>query len=258
VWRLGVTTAKKPIAALLGLAVAALSLAGLSEILLILASGAVGLSLAAWTHRRRGPAVAAAVWALASAAAPGPAAAAVAAAAGSPVGLGALGLFFLKVGSVLFGTGYVLVAFLEGGLVHQFGWLTQRQLLDAIAIGQFTPGPVLSTATFIGYVVAGIPGAVVATVAIFFPSFVFVGITNPWVPRLRRSPIAAGFLDAVNGGSVGLMAAVLITLGRGALVDVPAWGIGVAAAVAIFRFRIGAPWIILGGALVGGVLRAIS
>jgi len=259
VWRLGVTTAKKPAAAVLGLAVAGLNLAGFSEILLILASGAVGLALAAWRHRKRGPAAAAALWALASAAAPGPASAAAVAPAAAATGqatLSALGLFFLKVGSVLFGTGYVLVAFLEGGLVHDFGWLTQQQLLDAIAIGQFTPGPVLSTATFIGYVVAGLPGALVATAAIFLPSFVFVAISNPWVPRLRRSPTAAGFLDAVNGGSVGLMAAVLITLGRGALVDLPAWGIGIAAAVAVFYFRVGAPWVILGGALAGGALRA--
>ncbi len=259
VWRLGLTAAKKPLPAAVGVVVAALSLAGLNEILLILASGAAGLAVAAWRTRRRGVAgAAAALVALKSVLAPGSAvaaAAAPAAAAAAPVTLPGLGLFFLKVGSVLFGTGYVLVAFLEGGLVHQLRWLTQQQLLDAIAIGQFTPGPVLSTATFIGYLLAGIPGALVATVAIFLPSFVFVGITNPWVPRLRRSPAAAGFLDAVNAGSVGLMAAVLITLGRGVLVDLPAWAIGIAAAVAIFYFRVGAPWVMLGGALVGGAIR---
>ena len=257
VWRLGLTAAKKPVPAAVGLAVAGLSLAGLSEILLLLASGALGLALAAWKHRRRGPPMAPALWALSPLAAPGFAAVAAAIpAVAPPVTLTALGLFFLKIGSVLFGTGYVLVAFLERGLVHEFRWLTQPQLLDAIAIGQFTPGPVLSTATFIGYVLAGVPGALVATAAIFFPSFVFVAITNPWVPRLRRAPLAAGFLDAVNGGSVGLMLAVLITLGRGALVDVPAWGIGIAAALAIFRFRVAAPWVILGAAIVGWAIRA--
>ena len=259
VWRLGLTAAKKPFPAVVGVVVAALSLAGLNEVLLILASGAVGLAAAAWRTRGRGVAgAAAALLALKSAAAPGSAAAAVAApaiAGAAPVTLTALGLFFLKVGSVLFGTGYVLVAFLEGGLVHQLRWLTQQQLLDAIAIGQFTPGPVLSTATFIGYLLAAIPGALVATVAIFLPSFVFVGIINPWVPRLRRSPAAAGFLDAVNAGSVGLMAAVLITLGRDVLVDLPAWGIGIAAGGAIFSFRVAAPWVMLGGAVVGWAVR---
>lgn len=129
---------------------------------------------------------------------------AVAAVVGSGVGvslgvsLWQLGLFFLKVGSVLYGSGYVLVAFLEGGLVHNHGWLTQQQLLDAIAVGQFTPGPVLSTATFIGYLTSGATGAAVATAAIFLPSFLFVVALNPVVPRLRRSRWTSAFLDAVN------------------------------------------------------------
>ena len=139
--------------------------------------------------------------------------AALLAAATAPVlTLGALGLFFLKVGSVLYGSGYVLVAFLEGELVHEYGWLTQQQLLDAIAIGQFTPGPVLSTAAFIGYVLAGVPGAFISAAAIFAPSFLFVAILNPIVPRLRRSAWMAAFLDAVNVSAVGLMAAVLLRL----------------------------------------------
>lgn len=113
-----------------------------------------------------------------------------------------MGWFFLKVGSVLFGGGYLLVAFLQGGLVQEYGWLTQQQLLDAIAIGQFTPGPVLSTATFIGYVIAGIPGAIVATIGIFLPSFVFVAVLNPLIPRLRASSWTRAFLDAVNVSAV--------------------------------------------------------
>ncbi|HEY7677345.1 MAG TPA: chromate efflux transporter [Candidatus Methylomirabilis sp.] len=257
VWRLGLTAARKLVPAAVGLAVTVLSLLGLNEVLLILASGAVGLALAVWRHRGGGAPAALALWGLGPFGASGLAAAAAPALAlAAPVTLTALGLFFLKIGSVLFGTGYVLVAFLERGLVHEFRWLTQPQLLDAIAIGQFTPGPVLSTATFIGYVLAGVPGALVATAAIFLPSFVFVALTNPWVPRLRRSPLAAGFLDSVNGGSVGLMLAVLIVLARGALVDLPAWAIGLAAAFAIFRFRVGAPWVIAGAALAGWAIRA--
>jgi chromate transporter len=260
VWRLGMTAARKSVPAAIGLLVAAASLAGANEVALIVASGALGFALAAWRGRRHRAAAGLAVGIAGGAGAlvgPIPAAAATAAGIAAPVTLVSLGLFFLKVGSVLFGTGYVLVAFLEGGLVHDFHWLTQQQLLDAIAIGQFTPGPVLSTATFIGYLLAGVPGALVATAAIFFPSFVLVWASNPWVPRLRRSPVAAGFLDAVNGASVGLMLAVLVTLGRGALVDGPAWGIGLAAAGALFGLRLAAPWVVLGGAAAGAALRAL-
>jgi chromate transporter len=167
-----------------------------------------------------------------------------------------LGLFFLKVGSVLYGSGYVLVAFLEGGLVHDYGWLTQQQLLDAIAIGQFTPGPVLSTATFIGYFILGVPGAAVATVAIFFPSFLFVAALNPLVPRLRRSPWTSAFLDAVNMSSVALMAAVTVKLTPAILGGWPAWLIALAAAVMGLRWKVNAAWMVLGGAIIGWVLSA--
>jgi chromate transporter len=169
-----------------------------------------------------------------------------------------LGLFFLKVGAVLFGSGYVLVAFLEGGLVHDYGWLSQQQLLDAIAIGQFTPGPVLSAATFIGYVISGLPGAAVSTVAIFLPSFFFVAALNPIVPRLRQSPWASAFLDAVNVSSVALMLAVVVKLGETTLTGFPAWLIALAALVVSFRWKVNATWLILGGATVGWVLSVLG
>lgn len=172
--------------------------------------------------------------------------------------LGALGLFFLKVGAVLYGSGYVLVAFLEGDLVHEYGWLTQQQLLDAIAIGQFTPGPVLSTAAFIGYVLAGIPGAAVSAAAIFAPSFVFVAILNPIVPRLRRSAWMGAFLDAVNVSAVGLMAAVLVRLTTDIVTAWPAAVIALLAAAAVLRWRVTSAWVVIGGALLGWPLSLLG
>jgi chromate transporter len=169
-----------------------------------------------------------------------------------------LGWFFLKVGSVLYGSGYVLVAFLEGGLVNDLGWLTQQQLLDAIAIGQFTPGPVLSTATFIGYLIAGFPGAVVATVGIFLPSFLFVALLNPFIPRLRASKWMRAFLDAVNVSSVALMAVVTLKLALAIIflpgrIDWVAALIAASAVVLVIRWRLNAAWIVLGGALIGWI-----
>lgn len=177
-----------------------------------------------------------------------------AAASAVPVSLLQLFLFFLKVGCILYGSGYVLVAFLRGDLVEGYGWLTDAQLLDAIAIGQFTPGPVLSTATFIGYLVAGGPGAVVATVGIFLPSFLLVLALNPWVPRLRSSPWSAAFLDAVNVAAVALMAVVTVQLGMAALTSWPAWLIALASAVLALRFGVGAAWLVVGGAVTGWAL----
>jgi chromate transporter len=179
-----------------------------------------------------------------------------AAAAGmaASLSLGKLFLFFLKVGSVLYGSGYVLIAFLEGGLVRDFGWLTPTQLLDAVAIGQFTPGPVLSTATFVGYVVDGWAGAGVATLGIFLPSFLFVLMLNPIIPRMRRSAWLSAFLDAVNVAALALMVAVTLELAVGVLTSWPAWLIAIAAAVLALRFRVNAAWLVLGGAVLGWLL----
>jgi chromate transporter len=175
----------------------------------------------------------------------------------SSVPLWELGWFFLKVGSVLFGGGYLLVAFLQGGLVDEYGWLTQQQLLDAIAIGQFTPGPVLSTATFIGYILAGIPGSIVATIGIFLPSFLFVAALNPIIPRLRASSWTKQFLDAVNVCAVALMVVTTIQLGIATLnlpkIDLLGLAITVTSAILIIRYRINAAWLVLGGAVVGWI-----
>lgn len=158
---------------------------------------------------------------------------------------------FLKIGSVLYGSGYVLLAFLQDDFVQNLGWLTERQLLDAVAIGQITPGPVFTTATFIGYILGGIPGAIVATVGIFLPAFVFVAITNPFVPRLRQSKWFSGLLDGVNVASGGLMAGVTVQLGQTALVDMPTVLIALVAAVLLFRFRVNSIWLLAGGAAIG-------
>jgi chromate transporter len=164
-----------------------------------------------------------------------------------------LGMFFLKIGSILFGGGYVLVAFLQGGLVDNTHWLTQTQLLDAVAVGQFTPGQVLSTATFIGYLLLGVPGAVVATVGIFLPSFVFVLISNPFVSKMRKSPLASGFLDGVNAAALGLMLAVTFTLTSSALSTVGSWIILLLAAIVVIIWNVNAVWIVGGSAILGWI-----
>lgn len=165
--------------------------------------------------------------------------------------LGKIALFFLKVGAVLYGGGYVLLAFLEHGLVQQHAWLTRQQLLDAVAIGQFTPGPVLSTATFIGYILGGIPGAAVATVGIFLPSFFYVGILAPVLFRLRKSAWIAAFLDAVNVCAVALMAGVTYLLGVDALHRWPSWIIAAASLGVMLRWKVNPAWIVLGGGIAG-------
>ena len=169
----------------------------------------------------------------------------------SPPTIATLGVFFLKIGSILYGSGYVLVAFLQGGLVDARHWLTQTQLLDAIAVGQFTPGPVLSTATFIGYLILGVPGAIISTVGIFFPSFVFVLVISPFVPKMRKSALTAGFLDGVNAASLGLMLAVCVMLGASTLVNSGAWIIFIASAVVIVVWNFHAAWIVVGAAILG-------
>jgi len=160
-------------------------------------------------------------------------------------------LFFLKIGSVLYGSGYVLLAFLQRDLVERYKWLTSQELLDAIAIGQFTPGPVFTTATFVGYLVGGNGGAIAATIGIFLPAFLLVGIINPWVPALRRSRWFGTFLNGVNAASLGLMAAVTFTLGREAIVDWLTIVLAVLAAISVFRLKLNSAWIVLGGGLVG-------
>ena len=160
-------------------------------------------------------------------------------------------LYFLKVGSLIFGSGMVLFAFIERDVVSRYGWLTQQQLVDAIAVGQMTPGPVLSSATFIGYLVAGSAGAVAATVGVFAPSFVIIALIGPWIPRLRRSPLAQAFLRGVNAAVLALMLAVAFVLLRSAVVDALTALILAAALAALLRFRADAIWLVAGGAIIG-------
>jgi chromate transporter len=169
-------------------------------------------------------------------------------------GLWPLFLFFLKVGAVLYGSGYVLLAFIRADLVERWHWLTESQLLDAIAIGQVTPGPVFTTATFIGYVLGGTRGAAVATVGIFLPAFIFVALSGPLVPLIRRSPMAGAFLDGVNACALSLMFVITYLLARSAIIDITTILIALVSAVLLFRFRINSAWLILGGAVVGWVL----
>jgi chromate transporter len=165
--------------------------------------------------------------------------------------IGKIALFFLKVGAVLYGGGYVLLAFLEQGLVQQHAWLTRQQLLDAVAIGQFTPGPVLSTATFIGYILGGAPGAAVATIGIFLPSFVFVALLAPVLFRLRKSPWIAAFLDSVNVCAVALMAGVTFQLASDALRGWISWAVALASLAILLRWKVSPAWVVLGGGIVG-------
>ena len=181
----------------------------------------------------------------------------LAAAASPPFQLSTLFLVFAKVGAVLFGSGYVLLAFLRAELVVRLGWLGESQLLDAIAVGQITPGPVFSTATFLGYVLGGHAGAAAATAGIFLPAFVFVAASGPLVPRLRRSPAAAAFLDGVNVASLALMAVVTWQLGRGAVRDLPTAFLAIGTALALFRWRINSAWLVLGGAVLGTAITAL-
>ena len=181
------------------------------------------------------------------------------AAAGTAASFSLLTLFltFLKIGAVLYGSGYVLLAFLRDDLVARLHWLTESQLLDAVVVGQFTPGPVFTTATFIGYLLAGGRGAVVATVAVFLPGFLLVAVSGPLIPRVRSSRIAAAALDGINVASVALMAAVSLQLGRAAIVDVPTALIALVGALLLFRYRVNSAWLVLAGGVLGAVLRAV-
>jgi chromate transporter len=233
---------------LLGAAATLLAVAGVDELFLLFASGAAVVLLTRPGARRAGevrPLLVPLLPALASNAA-------------GAATLPALFWVFLKTGSVLFGSGYVLLAFLRTDLVERLRWLTEAQLIDAIAVGQVTPGPVFTTATFIGYVLLGPSGALVATLGIFLPAFVFVALSGPLVPRLRASALAGAFLDGVNVASLGLMLAVTLELARAALVDVPTLLLGAAAAVLLLRFELNTTWLILGGAAIGYAVHALG
>ncbi len=160
-------------------------------------------------------------------------------------------LTFLKIGAVWYGTGYVLLAFLQGDFVERLGWLTTQQLLDAVAVGQVTPGPLFTTATFVGYILGGFKGAVLATIGIFLPSFVLVAVTNPIIPRLRKSPWTGALLDGINAAAISLMAAVTWQLGKDSLIDIGAVTIFAVSFILLIRFKLNSIWLLAGGALAG-------
>ena len=264
--KLGQAALGRRVYAPVGAAALAAALGGVNELAVLAAGGTIGLVLAVSPRGPAGDAGAGAWLAVIPAALShllrGTATAAAAVAAGTataiaavPFTLTGLTLFFLKVGAVLFGSGYVLLAFLRADLVERWGWLTDQQLIDAITVGQVTPGPVFTTATFIGYLLGGWAGATLATAAIFAPGFFFVAVTQPLIPRLRASRALGGCLDGVVAASLGLMAAVTWQLARAAVVDLPTALIVVAAAVALFRWRPNSTWLILGGAAAGWLLR---
>jgi chromate transporter len=178
--------------------------------------------------------------------------------AGGAFGLLPLFLIFLKLGVVVFGSGYVLLAFLKADLVDRLHWITGPQLLDAITAGQITPGPVFATATFLGYLMRGWAGAAVATAAIFLPSFLMAGVVGTLAVRIRRSKLAAAFLDGVNAAAVALMASVALTLGRATLVDGWTWALGLVSALLLVRFKMNATWLILAGAALGILLHRLA
>jgi chromate transporter len=240
-WSLSRTAIRSPLAAVLAVAAAAAAFLGVHELLILLVAGTLPAAL----RLARGPVPPAAMLL------PLPLPLAVAAPASGPAGLSALFLTFAKIGSVLFGSGYVLLAFLRADLVERTHWLTERQLLDAVAAGQITPGPVFSTATFVGYLIAGGPGAAVATAGIFAPAFLFVALSGPLIPWMRRSPAAGAFLDGVNAASLALMVVVTWTLARSAITGLATAAIALASVVLLVRFRVNSLWLVLGGAALG-------
>jgi chromate transporter len=262
IWRLGKTAVKDAGLGLLGALSLAAFLFGLNPILILFGGGLLGIlakrasslgseALFIFVPRKNGfpPALRVAGYAASGSIAAG--------ALPLRPSIGQIGFFFLKVGAVLYGGGCVLLAFLEQGLVQQHAWLTRQQLLDAVAIGQFTPGPVLSAATFIGYILGGVPGAVVATIGIFLPSFFYIGLLAPVLFRLRQSVWIAAFLDSVNVCAVALMVGVTVRLGIDALRGWPAWLISLASLAILLRWKISPAWIVLGGGIVGLFLATI-
>ena len=243
VWNLGRGVLSSRPALVLGIGCLLAAILGAHELALLALAGAAMWALQGWRRRDGGR----------SAHPLGMAAAPMLSVAAAPLAfsLGGLFLVFLKIGSVLFGSGYVLLAFLRADLVVRLGWLSERQLLDAVAVGQATPGPVFTTATFIGYLLGGPAGAAVATVGIFLPAFIFVAASWPLLPMVRRSPGARAALDGVNVASLALMAAVTIQLARSAVTGPLGAGLAVVSAVALVRFRVSASWLVLAGALLG-------
>ena len=249
IWGLGRVVVRRWQTALVAVAVIALGLLGVNELLLLFGGGAVGalIQRPRWLTGRLSGVLLAPLASLN-----------LAAVAPATFSLAGMALLFLKIGAVLYGSGYVLLAFLRADFVERLGWLSETQLLDAVAIGQVTPGPVFTTATFIGFLLAGVPGAVIATVAIFLPSFVFVAAIHPLVERLRASSVTAPILDAVNASAVGLMTVVMVFLGRSAVVDVPTILAALAALAVLIFTKVNSLWLILAGAVMGAAMKGLG
>ena len=250
IWGLGRSIAATPLLVATSALAFALSMLGLNELVVLLGLGLAAMLVRVWTVRREAtlllafPAVRDFSFRL-------PELVPLVAAASEPYSPIRLFLDFLKIGATLYGTGYVLLSFLQQDFVENLGWLTEPQLLDAVAVGQFTPGPVFTTATFVGYLVGGWGGAALATIGIFMPAFVLVAFTHPLIPRLRSSPWTGGFLDGVSAAAVGMMASVTLVLGRAALTGPLTWVLALTAALLLIRFRINSAWLILGGGVLG-------
>jgi chromate transporter len=246
-WSLSRTALKSKLLVVIGLLAVVLSGSGVSP-LIVLAIAGIASGVAAW-FERRGDLTLAAIPAFGRfGLLLGTAVLAV------PVSLTRLFLSFLKIGAIVFGSGYVLLAFLRTEFIDHLHWLTEKQLIDAIAVGQFTPGPIFTTATFIGYLVAGIPGALLATVGIFLPGFALVALSGGLLPKLRRSALASAALDGVVVGSLALMAVVAWQLGRAAIVDWRAFLILIASLIVVLRFRVNSAWVIAGAGTIGWFL----
>ncbi|MEO1622259.1 MAG: chromate transporter [Cyanobacteria bacterium J06632_3] len=259
-WKLGKKAGKDTPTRIVGLGAIAAYSTGLNEVLLLLIAGLIVMFVKnGWPKNKTGnTTIGAFLLPVSGTLAQVGGAASTAASTAVSVGWVGVFLFFLKVGCVLYGSGYVLLAFLQRDLVETHQWLTSQQLLDAIAIGQITPGPVFTTATFVGYLLAGHAGALAGSIGIFLPAFLLVGLVNPWVPKLRRSPWASGFLDGVNAGALGLMAGVTFTLARAALVDWLTLVLAILSAVLVFRFKVNSAWLVLGGGAVGLLLHLVG
>lgn len=242
-WELGKKAVKGKLTAAIGLACIVLYFFGVNEVLLMFAGGLVLMFIQNWSRLREvKPAV---IFPILPALTTAPV----------PFSFATLFLTFFKIGAILYGSGYVLVAFLRADFVERLGWLTEQQLIDAIAIGQITPGPLFTSATFIGYLLGGVPAALLATLAIFLPSYIFVAISNPIIPKLRQSTWAGSLLDGVIVASLALMAAVTFQLGQASLIDLPAWIIFAVSAFLLFRYKVNSTWLILGGMLAGYLVK---
>jgi chromate transporter len=244
-WGLGRTAAKTKLLVVIGVACVVLNALGIPP-LSVLAVAAIASGAVEFLERRSSTA---------SLLVPKSCALLAAALLAAPVSLVRLFFSFLKIGSVVFGSGYVLLAFLRAEFIDHLHWLTEKQLIDAVAVGQFTPGPVFTTATFIGYLVAGVRGAIVATVAIFLPGFILVALSGPLLPKIRRSALAAAMFDGVVVGSLALMVVVAWQLGRAAILDWLSLTIFIASCALLLRFRVNSAWVIAGAGLVGWIVQ---